>query len=353
MLKRFNLKRYLFFSLLMFLFFETYLRIMKRGFNVQPINPSSYNHHEHPKNFQFRTYHPSKEWGNFLISFDEFGNREMEGICKKDTKFISDLIFLGDSFAEAIQVSDNNSFAGLVQKELCDKKIKISNLGVTSYSPVLSYLQLKNQLENNKKIKFKGSTIIHLLSENDAVDDTKYFKQINFLDTKNSASEKMFIKSKKRISIFKILSRNFYTFRFIRRVVLTIGVSIMDNKDQINLQETGRFFTSIDRCNLLHKDLKITIEFVNKIDSLVKSYGAKYILTALPDKPNHKEITNYSCYKTIALKSKIKFIDSPEELFKSPSKYYFKKDLHLNILGNKILSNKIIKFINSEEFKEI
>ena len=53
------------------------------------------------------------------------------------------------------------------------------------------------------------------------------------------------------------------------------------------------------------------------------------------------------------LKSKIKFIDSPEELFKNPSKYYFKKDLHLNILGNKILSNKIIKFINSEEFKEI
>ena len=353
MLKHFNLKRYLFFSLIMFLFCETYLRISKKGFNVQPINPSSYNHHEHPKNFQFRSYHPSKEWGNFLISFDEFGNREIEGICKNDARFNSNLIFLGDSFTEAIQISDNNSFAGLVQKELCDKKIKIRNLGVTSYSPVLSYLQLKNQLQNNKKIKFKGSTIIHLISENDALDDTKYFKQINLLDTKNSASGKIFIDSKKRISILKMLSRNFYTFRLVRRIFLTIKVSIMDKKDQINLTETERFFKSTDRCPLLNKDLKITTEFVNKIDSLVKSYGARYILTALPDKPKQKEISNYSCYKEIALNSKIKFINSPDELFENPSKYYFKKDLHLNILGNKILSNKIIKFINSEEFNEI
>ena len=337
----------------MFLVCEIYLRINKKGFNVQPINPSSYAHHEHPKNFQFRTYHPSKEWGDFLISFDEFGNRKIEGICRKETRFNSNIIFLGDSFTEAIQVSDNNSFAGLVQKELCDKKIKISNLGVTSYSPVLSYLQLKNQLQNNKKIKFKGSIIIHLLSENDAADDSKYFKQINLLDTKNSSSEKIFIDSKKRISILKMLSRNFYTFRLIRRIVLTISVSIMDNKDQINLLETGRLFTSTDRCTLSNKDLKITIEFINKIDSLVKSYGARYIITALPDNPKYKKITNYSCYKEIALKSKIKFIDSPEELFENPSKYYFKKDLHLNILGNKILSNNIIKFINSEEFNEI
>ena len=65
----------------------------------------------------------------------------------------------------------------MIQKELCIKKIKISNLGVTSYSPVLSYIQLKSQLKRNKKINFKGSTIIHMLSENDAKDDKKYLKQ--------------------------------------------------------------------------------------------------------------------------------------------------------------------------------
>tara|TARA_S200000501_G_scaffold365907_1_gene399971 strand:- start:126 stop:1181 length:1056 start_codon:yes stop_codon:yes gene_type:complete len=348
----FNSKRYFFFSLIIFFCCETYLRVINSGFNVQPINLSSYNHHEHPKNFKFRSYHPSKEWGNFLISFDEFGNREIEGICKKDTRFNSNIIFLGDSFTEGIQVSDTNSFPGLVQKELCDKKIKISNLGVTSYSPVLTYLQLKNQLQKNKKIKIKGSLIIHLLSENDAEDDRKYFKQIKFLDYENSSSEKLFLYSKKRTSILKILSRKFYTFRLLRRIVLTFKVSIMGNKEKINIPETGKLFKSTDKCTLLNEDLKTTIKFVNKIDSLVKSYGARYVLSALPDKPKHRENTNYSCYKEIAGKSIIKFIDSPEELFKNPSKNYFKKDLHLNILGNKVLANKIIKFINSEEFNK-
>ena len=86
----------------------------------------------------------------------------------------------------------------MVQEELCEKKIKINNLGVTSYSPFLSYLQLKNQLKKNKNIKFKDSTIIHLLSERDAEDDTKYFKQIKILNEKNISSETMFIDQKKK-----------------------------------------------------------------------------------------------------------------------------------------------------------
>ena len=94
-------------------------------------------HHEHPTNFQFRAYHPLNEWGDFLISFDEFGNREMRKLCKMVLNLIQ-VLFLGDSFTEAIQVSDNNSFTGLIQKELCINKIKISNLGVTVIH--LSYL---------------------------------------------------------------------------------------------------------------------------------------------------------------------------------------------------------------------
>ena len=94
MLNIFNLRKYFIFYLIIFLFCEAYLRISRRGFNVQPINPSSYNHHEHPKNFQFRAYHPSKEWGGFLISFDEFGNRKIDGICNKDDGFNSNILLL-------------------------------------------------------------------------------------------------------------------------------------------------------------------------------------------------------------------------------------------------------------------
>ena len=104
-----KLKNYFFYFLIIFFSSEAYFRLIKSGFNVQPINPSSFVHHEHPTNFQFRAYHPLNEWGDFLVSFDEFGNREMGILCKKGTQFNSSIIFLGDSFTEAIQVSDNNS----------------------------------------------------------------------------------------------------------------------------------------------------------------------------------------------------------------------------------------------------
>ncbi len=352
MFVQFNLRKYLLYFLIIFFSSELYLRIIKSGFNVQPINPSSLNHHEHPKNFKFRAYHPSNEWGDFLISFDEFGNREMEGICKKDTIFKSNIIFLGDSFTEAIQVSNNNSFTGLVQKEFCNKKIKISNLGVTSYSPVLSYIQLKDQIVKNKKINFENSILIHILSENDAKDDKKYFKQIKFLPDKNNSTGIPFIDSKKRISILKSLSRNFYTIRLMRRIVLTMKVNIFDKSKKIPLTNEGRIFSATDKCYLENKDLKITREFINKINSLAKTYGVRYLLTAVPDNPKNTKRTNYACYKKIALNSNIEFIEAPEELFKNPARYYFQKDLHLNILGNKLISNKIIKFINSEEFNQ-
>ncbi len=353
MFVQFNLRKYLLYFLIIFFSSELYLRIIKSGFNVQPINPSSFIHHEHPKNFQFRAYHPLNEWGDFLISFDEFGNREIEGICKKDTIFKSNIIFLGDSFTEAIQVSNNNSFAGLVQKEFCNRKIKINNLGVTSYSPVLSYLQLKDQLVKNKKINFNGSILIHMLSENDAKDDKKYFKQIKFIAVKNNSSGIPFIDSKKRISVLKLLSRKFYTIRLMRRIVLTIKVNIIEKRKKIPLPGEDRIFSATDKCYLENKDIKITSEFINKIGSLAKTYGVRYVLTAVPDNPKNTKITNYACYKRVALNSNIEFIEAPEELFENPARYYFKKDLHLNILGNKIFSKKIIKFINSEEFNQI
>ena len=353
MLVQFNLRKYLLYFLIIFFSSELYLRIIKSGFNVQPINPSALIHHEHPKNFQFRAYHPLNEWGDFLISFDEFGNREMEGICKKDTIFKSNIIFLGDSFTEAIQVSNNNSFTGLVQKEFCNKKIKISNLGVTSYSPVLSYIQLKGQLVRNKKINFKNSTLIHILSENDAKDDKKYFKQIKFKPVKNNLSGIPYIDSKKRISILKSLSRNFYTIRFMRRIILTMKVNILDKRKKIHFPDEERIFSATDKCYLENKDLEITKDFINKIGSLAKTYEVRYLLTAVPDNPKNSKRTNYACYKKVALDSNIKFIEAPEELFENPTRYYFQKDLHLNILGNKILSNKIINFINSEEFNQI
>ena len=74
-----------------------------------------------------------------------------------------------------------------------------------------------------------------------------------------------------------------------------------------------------------NKELKITSEFINKISSLAKTHGARYVLSAIPDDPKNKEISNYSCFKEVALKSNIEFVDAPEDLLKNPSNIILKK----------------------------
>ena len=123
-----------------------------------------------------------------------------------------------------------------------------------------------------------------------------------------------------------------------------------DNFDNIKKQIPSEF-------SLIYLDTLHEAEHVKKIIynyfNLLTQNGTFIIddISHLPYLKNSKR-TNYACYKKVALDSNIKFIEAPEELFENPTRYYFQKDLHLNILGNKLISNKIIKFINSEEFNQ-
>lgn len=85
-------------------------------------------------------------------------------------------IILGDSFVEGFQVQDSDTIAGKLQFLYCDKGIKVSNLGVSSYSPLLSYIQICHRLNNNDLLleKSKVNKIIHILYDNDISSDNEY-----------------------------------------------------------------------------------------------------------------------------------------------------------------------------------
>ena len=345
-MREFVKRNYVFYLFIFFFSAEYSLRYLGLGYNVQPINESSYNHHEHPKNFKFRAYEPHGEWGNFTVNFDNFGNRIIKNICNKEnSEYSSRIILLGDSFIEGIQVSDKESVGGLLQKEYCAKKLKVINLGVTSYSPVLTYIQLFNQIQNNPDLIIENSIIIHFLSGNDLEDDNYYSKKVGA----SIRGEKIYpvINSKKNNQILKILSRKSYFFRLIRRIILTIKLNISDIFYGRNFEYKKNLFNSFDKCIVNLNERKMTKIYINKINKLVNKKQGKYLITAIPHDPQKREITNYSCFKEISEELNIKFIESPNGLFINPSRYYFKRDLHLNIEGNRLLSNKIIRYLNN------
>ena len=343
-MRRFLKWKNLFYLLIFFFSAEYLLRYYGLGFNVQPINQSASNHHEHPKNFKFRSYEPNGEWGNFIINFDKYGNRIIKNICtKENSEYTSRIILLGDSFIEGIQVSDKESVGGLLQKEYCQKKIKVINLGVTSYSPVLSYIQLFNQIQNNSDLILEQSILIHFLSGNDLEDDNYYSTKIEAINEGEIVYP--VINSKKNDQMLKILSRKSYFVRLIRRIILTIKVNISDIFFGKRFKSKGNLFNSFDKCIVNSNQRQITKIYINKINNLVSQNGGKYFINAIPHDPRKREKTNYSCFKEIAKELNIKFIESPNGFFINPSNYYFEKDLHLNIEGNRLLSSEIIRYL--------
>jgi len=345
-MKRLIKKNYIFYLIIFFFSTEYSLRILGFGFNVQPINQSYSNHHEHPKNFKFRAYEPSGEWGNFTINFDKYGNRVIKDLCKEgNSEYSSRIILLGDSFIEGIQVSDEDSIGGLLQKEYCESKLKVINLGVTSYSPVLTYIQLFNQIQENPDLIIKNSILIHFLSGNDLEDDNYYSKKVETI--KKGTITYPIINSKKNNKLLKTLSRKSYFVRLIRRIILTIKVNISEIFFDKKVQLSRNLFNSFDKCKVNSIKRNSTKFYLSKINTLVKQNGGKYFITAIPHDSRKREITNYSCFKKIAEELNIKFIESPDVFFNNPSIYYFEKDLHLNKEGNRILSNKIIRYLKN------
>ena len=313
---------------------EFLLRFLNLGFNLAPAKPSRLSHHEHPYNSSYVSFSKKNEWKDFIISFDKYGNRELDIDCGNIKDF--EIIFIGDSFTEGFTVNNKDSFPGLIQKELCSSAL-VHNLGVSSYSPLLSFIHLKNQNKINPKINInEGSIIIHTLYDNDFEEDKKYSKLL-----KNSDNPAEFFISNESNYLRNIL-RNSYLARLILRFHLTIQA--LNQNPDLYIDKGVRKFRPDDECKVVNKNLEMTKNYIKYIKKFIEDKKGSYYLTAIPhDSRRGFQNTNFSCFKDIALELKIPFINPPKDFFDKPSENYFIFDMHINIKGNKLLAKEILK----------
>lgn len=92
---------------------ELMLRLLGIGYGTVHMFSSWLLHHEHPKNYQFVSYHRSGEYGGHSVFYDEWGRRaDPDGIRDNTDKDNVSVAMMGDSFVEALQVSYGDSFVG-------------------------------------------------------------------------------------------------------------------------------------------------------------------------------------------------------------------------------------------------
>ena len=117
---------------------EIIFRIFGFGLQSAPLENDAYLHHKNPSDYSFKCYALDGEYGGHDIHLDSLGRRTDEVQYKKLEN--NRVWFLGDSFTAAFQVKWEESFVGILDS-LTDYNVE--NYGVSSYSPLLYYLQLK------------------------------------------------------------------------------------------------------------------------------------------------------------------------------------------------------------------
>ncbi len=124
--------------------------------------------------FNFKT----GEW-NVRTQTNSLGLRDKEILPKEKDQYR--ILMLGDSFLAGYGVEQEEMYSEILQDKLVQSGIKVDiiNTGVTSYSPILEYLYLKN-----KGLKLKPDMIILNLDMSDIQNDYFYEKVALFDEKK-------------------------------------------------------------------------------------------------------------------------------------------------------------------------
>ena len=295
--------------------------------------------------------------GKFIFCTNNHGFRNNcdEKIINKDF----DIGFMGDSFVEGYSVNFEDSFVGIFSNN--KKKLKVANLGVSSYSPKIYYSKLNYLLSKG----FKFNEIIFFIDISDLYDDNVNYKlnedlTISEIDFKNKG-----LKRRKFLRTNFPLT-NYYMYVVKKSRQLNRKKSEKQEKSitpvfdkKANYKAEWTYYNRenhLEYLGTIKEGQKNLINIMSKIYSMLKKNNIKMTIAVYPwpqqlknDKINSKHVVmweefcktrcnNFINYFPLFFEEKRK--NSFLEVYK---KYYFWNDVHFNKEGNKIIAEKLIE----------
>ena len=322
--------------LFLLVFAEFILRLAGIGYGNSPIEVNQRLHHLHPKNYEFTNYHPSEEYKEHKIYYDEFGYR----VSSKNFSYTDDsnrrIAFLGDGFTEANPVSWNQSFIGLIEME--KQNLVVRNFGVAGYSPYIYLVQLKNEVK-----LFQPTDVVIQILKNDFYDDREYSQRANSKELSEVKSISGDVSKKK--TLVKIL-RYSYLARLLRKVQQKIMFKFLNP-----VRNKSEDFLLNEQSSITKTDKEKTYEAILLLRDLANKANARFFIYIIPNK--QLAMQNQCCesdslaneFRKFSESNDLNLIDLAEVFGKYPeqSKLFFEKDGHFTPLGHSITAKAISK----------
>ena len=370
-------------------FFIIYICIDILFFSLLPKNLKSeiYNNRAH----RIKSYYYHHDLRPMASFYDSWGyerykiftnNLGFKDSSNREVQFKNrNILFIGDSFTEGVGLKYEDTYVGIIDKELRSKNIdlEVLNAGVQSYSTSI-YLSKIYHLLNRKKLPI--SDIVIMVSGGDIFDDSYKYLEIDDNFVLNHEDRK----TKFMINLINFYKSNTLTYQFISRVtppkvIPTIIKQFFDDKDNLEYdkEEAERLKIKNDEIDNLSffeikdysyffsekefniwgkKGIDYSINNLKKISEICKEKNINLNILYLYEailvlkSPNEK-ITKYLINKFKELEDEntnIEFINNYHKSFENHYEAYkqlfFIRDIHFNKKGNQYIAEEILNKIN-------
>jgi len=347
------------FSILLFILIDFFYTkfIFDKNKKIKTI----YEYNEKYHHFLKKNYSDISQYGykKPYVCTNEFRNKVS---CEKKNKSKNyDIGILGDSFVEGVGLEYEETFVGILDLK---NNLKIANLGVGGYSPLLYYEKIKFLI--NEGFKFKE--IVVFVDISDIQNEYNYYVLDGKIKNKSYEKDNSYTDVNKNLNnnfsfknlIFKNFKMSFYLISNSKRIFVT------PNPFEIYHKNNGRwawtFNKSIEDFNEQNinegidkakKNLEKTFLFLKKkdIDFSIAVYPIPHQI--LYDKKNNDQAKIWRNFCKFKCKT---FYDFNNIFFEKKNnlkinkfikKYYFVYDEHFNLNGNKLIANEFIRIRNT------
>jgi hypothetical protein len=302
---------------------EVALRIFGLGF---PIEPDRELDHVHPVNYSYVGFSGTGDYSNFDVTFDEFGFR----VCPSSSRAKTSIIMLGDSFVEAVQVPCEKSFVALVDSQVAASGLSVRNLGVSSYSPLLSRLQFERLPDD-----FEPRACVHMLFSNDSTDDERYASH----GVRGASGEIIAVDNPESSSTWRKYLRSSYLVRLVNRAVILARESLWPTQSTYVRAADGTYEDNNSLSDL-------TVREIRALERHCRERKSPYLLTCVPAEPKHGvQVPRRYCREArkMAQANGIRFLDLDAEFARHPNaKKFFDSDIHFTEAGHAIVADAIV-----------
>ena len=336
-------------------------------------------HHDLVKNGFIETEYPRyhnrrvKLYTNSL-GFKDKSSRTISLAPSKNFK--KRIVFIGDSFTEGVMLEYENTFIGMIDKELNNKSIEVLNAGVSSYSPILYWRKIKYLIED---VGLRFDELVVFIDMSDLTDEQYRYrlsKRGHVIDQENAEarSHDTYGHGRGFWGRIKTIIRNHTTLLYLTAnkvfdlINRGIGSNSLRDEDEKNSGMDDwynhSFSLSEIRAWVFERDdpdkeyaIQKMKKYMDRLHQLTRDNNIKLTIAVYPwpFQVWYEDLNSIhvKIWKEWSRRNNVNFINyfpdfvseglTKKERFEVMKKYYIPYDVHFNKQGNKLVAKKFLE----------